>query len=195
MSRISLSDTGDWKLEFPDDQDVRGFRALDADGTQVGTVDNMIVNTEEERVDSIVLEDGTEYPAADISIGDGVVYLTTVQGAPTGDVDQEVRVYGDSGQVVRREQVEDADYDAHADAFRTHYESSYGTSGGSYDEYEPAYRYGFDAAHQDSNRNRNYVDAEPDLQTDYGSTYADRDYDTDRDAVRYGYTRAQHGTR
>ena len=78
MSRIALSDSGDWKLEFPDDQDVRGYRAVDADGNAVGVVDSMIVNTEMERVDSIVLEDGTEYPAADLSIGDDVVYLTTV---------------------------------------------------------------------------------------------------------------------
>ena len=195
MSRISLSDTGDWKLEFPEDQDVRGFRALDADGTPVGVVDNMIVNTEEERVDTIVLDNGSEYPAADISIGDGVVYLSDVETASTGDVNEEVRVYGDSGQVVRREQVEDADYDSHANAFRTHYESSYGTGGGSYDDYEPAYRYGFDAAHDDSNRNRNYHDAEGDLQTGYRSAYADRDYDNDRQAVRYGYTRAQHADR
>ena len=62
MSRIALSDAGDWKLEFPEDQDIRGYRALDADGNQVGIVDTMIVNTEEERVDAIVLDDGTEYP-------------------------------------------------------------------------------------------------------------------------------------
>lgn len=195
MSRISLSDTGDWKLEFPEDQDVRGYRALDEDGNALGVVDNMIINTDEERVDTIVLEDGTEYPAADISIGDGVVYVTGVHGATTGDVNEEVRVYGDSGQVVRRAQVADHDFDAHADAFRTHYESSYGSAGGAYDDYEPAYRYGFDQAHEDSNRNRGYVDAEGDLRTGYGTAYADRDFDADRDAVRYGYTRAQHAGR
>lgn len=189
MSRISLSDTGDWKLEFPDDQDVRGFRAVDANGSPVGTVDNMIVNTEEERVDAIVLEDGTEYPARDISIGDGVVYLTTVVG---DDVDEEVRVY-DDGKVVQRVDVDDADYDAHVDAFQTHHASSYGA--GSYDDYAPAYRYGYETAHDDDYRNRAYVDAEDDLRTGYGTAYADRDYDADRDAVRYGYTRAQHVTR
>ena len=190
MSRIALSDTGDWKLEFPDDQDVRGYAALDADGNRVGTVDTMIVNTEEERVDAILLEDGTEYPARDLSIGDGVVYLTTVTGG--GDVDGTVTVYGDSGRVIKRERVDDADFDAHRDAFRTHYGTAFGTAAGTYDDYEPAYRYGYESAYDDSYRNRGYVDAEDDLRTGYGTAYADRDFDGDREAIRYGYTRAQH---
>ena len=194
MSRIALSDSGDWKLEFPDDQDIRGYRALDADGNPVGMVDTMIVNTDEERVDAILLDDGTEYPARDLSIGDGVVHLTTVH-AEGDDVDGTVTVYGDSGKVIRREQVDEADFEAHGDAFRTHYTSSYGDAGGSYDDYEPAYRYGYESAHDDSYRNRPYLDAEDDLRTGYGTDYADRDYDNDRDAVRYGYTRAQHAGR
>ena len=193
MSRTALSDTGEWKLEF-DDQDVRGFRAVDKDGNAVGTVDSMIVDTDQKMVSSIVLEDGTEYPAKDISIGEGVVYLTTLD-VDGGEIEESVRVYGDSGQVLRREAVEDADFDTHVDSFRTHYGSSYGTAGGSYEDYEPAYRYGFDAAHDDTNRNRSYLDAEDDLRTGYGTDYADRDFDADRDAVRYGYTRAQHATR
>ena len=192
MSRIALSDTGEWKLEFPDDQDIRGYAALDADGNRVGGVDTMIVNTDEKRVDAVLLEDGSEYPARDLSIGDGVVYLTTVQ---EGGVDGTVTVYGDSGRVVEREEVHEADFDSHRDAFQTHYESSYGASGGSYDDYEPAYRYGYESAYDESNRNRGYLDAEDDLRTGYGTTHADRDYDADRDAVRYGYTRAQHTNR
>ena len=190
MSRISLSDTGDWKLEFPDDQDVRGYRAVDKDGQAVGVVDNMIVNTDEERVDAIVLEDGMEYPARDISIGDGVVYLTTLDD---GDVDEEVRVYGDSGRVLRREAVEDGAFDEHVEAFRAHAGTSYTSA--AYEDYEPAYRYGFESAHADENRNRSFFDAQDDLRAGYTSAYADRDYDADSAAVRYGYTRAQHATR
>ena len=192
MSRIALSNTGDWELEFPKDQDVRGFRALDKDGSQVGIVDHMIVNTDEKRVDAILLEDGSEYPASNISIGDGVVYLTSVD-ASADHVDGEVRVYGDSGRVLRREEVEDADYDAHADAFRTHYGSAYDS--GDYEDYEPAYRYGYETAYDDDYRNRTFLDADDDLRSDYRDRYPDRDYDDDRDAVRYGYTRAQHPTR
>lgn len=193
MSRIALSDTGDWHLKFPDDQDIRGYRAVDKDGNPVGVVDTMIIDTEEKRVDSIVLEDGSEYPARDISIGDGVVYLTATNAGDTDD--GSVTVYDDYGHVVRREQVADADFDAHSDAFRTHHESNYGATGGAYDDYEPAYQYGYESAHSDDYRNRAYLDAEDDLRTGYGSRYGDRDYDKDRDAVRYGYTRAQHSDR
>ena len=189
MSRIALSNTGDWKLKFEDTQDVRGFRALSKDGTPVGVVDTMIVNTDSEVVDAIVLEDGTEHPARDISIGDGVVYLTAVTDA---DIDGEVRVY-DDGKVVRRVDVEDADAGAHADAFRTHHSTTYG--GDDYDAYAPAYQYGYEQAYDEGYKNRPYVDAEDDLRTDYATRYGDRDFDADRNAVRYGYTRAQHGAR
>ena len=194
MSRISLSDTGDWKLEFPDDQDIRGYRALDKDGNPVGVVDTMIVNTDEERVDAVVLEDGTEYPARDLSIGDGVVYLTTVDSAD-GLVDEEVRVYGDYRPGDPSEDVEDGDYDAHADAFRSTTASSYGETGDAYEDYEPAYRYGFDVGPPGRQ-------PQPELRRRRGPTpdglrigHADRDYDADRAAIRYGYTRAQHATR
>lgn len=184
--RTALSDTGDWQLKYEDEQDVRGYRALDKDGTAVGTVEAMLIDTAAERVSHIVLDDGTQYPARDISIGDDVVYLTTMDAdAAQG----EVRVYGDSGQVVRRERVQDADYDAHADTFRKHHSTAF--TGTAYADYEPAYRYGFESAHEDRYRNRSYFDAEDDLRTDYTSRDAGRDFDTDRRAVRYGYTHAQ----
>ena len=48
MSRIALSNTGDWRLEFPEDQDVRGHRVLDKDGTDAGlVVEDMIVDTDQ----------------------------------------------------------------------------------------------------------------------------------------------------
>jgi len=77
MARLPLSSTDDWALEFEDDQDVRGYRVVDVDGTDTGlTVDDMIVDTEAKMVDAVVLSDGTEYPTRTLSIGDGVVYAT-----------------------------------------------------------------------------------------------------------------------
>lgn len=190
MSRIALSNTGSWKLKFGD-QDVRGYRALDKDGTPVGTVDTMVVNTDEKRVDAILLEDGTEYPARDLSIGDGVVYLTTLD--EDHEAAESVTVYDDYGHVVEREAVADADYNAHVDAFRTHHSSTYGDT--DYTDYEPAYKYGYETAYSEDYKDRSYHDAEPDLKSGYLARYGDRDYDRDRDAVRYGYTRAQHGVR
>lgn len=187
MARIPLSDTGEWHLRF-DDQDIRGFDALTADGTKVGEIDHMIVNTDAERVDAVVLDDGTEYPARDISIGDGVVYLTTLEDPELAST---LTVYDDYGHVVQREEILDPDYDAVADDFRVHATSA----GGDYDTFEPAYRYGYDSAFEDANRTRAYAASEGDLRTGYASRYADRDFDADREAIRYAYTRAQRGTR
>ena len=64
MTRQPLSQLDDWELVHPD-QDVRGRSLLDESGTPIGTVREMIVNTDEEGVDAIVLENGAEYPARD----------------------------------------------------------------------------------------------------------------------------------
>ncbi len=187
MSRIKLSNTGSWGLKF-DEQDVRGFDALDADGNKVGEVDNMIVNTDEKRVDAIVLEDGTEYPARDISIGDGVVYLTT---AVPDEVTESVTVYDDYGHVVERENVEAEPYDEYAGEFRSHYKTAYAGTGNTYDTYEPAYRYGYETAYDDKYRDLPYTEAEPDLESGYAKRYPNSRYDDVRDAVRYGYASAR----
>ena len=77
MALVALSNTGDWELQFEDTQDVRGFRVLDQDGNDTGnTVTNMLIDTDAERVTVIETSDGMEYPAEDISIGDGVIYVT-----------------------------------------------------------------------------------------------------------------------
>ncbi len=194
MPRIPLSDTSDWQLKF-DEQDVRGFTALDADGNPVGRVDHMLVNTEEERVDAVVLEDGTEYPARDLSIGDNVVYLTAAVGgeAVGGDVDPSVTVYDDYGHVVRRADVAKPDYDHHADAFRSHHTEQAGLAAGLFATREPAYRYGYESAFDEKNRSRGYTEAQTDLQRTYATRHPDRTYDEDQDAIEYGYTRAQRG--
>lgn len=84
MAFITLTDSDDWDLKFPS-QDVRGYTALDAKGDRLGTVHSMIVDTDAERVSSVTLEDGRRYPADDMSIGEGEVFLTTInpKGQPS----------------------------------------------------------------------------------------------------------------
>ena len=191
MSRIALSDTGDWKLEFPDDQDVRGFRVLDKDNNNTGlVVEDMIVDTDQKMVDAVVLSDGTEYPARDLSIGDGVVYATadTVDGTRrASDMDR----YGSVTPSTGREYSDDVIVEYDPD-YRGHYESTYGSSDRDYDDdLAHAYRYGTESAYHDDYRNRAYLDAENDLRSGYASRHGDRDFDADRDAIRYGYNRAR----
>lgn len=83
MARITLSNTDDWQLKF-ETQDVRGFEALDAKGDKLGaTVQDLIVDTDDKRIDAITLSNGTEYPAEHVALGDGVVFLTTIN--PKGE--------------------------------------------------------------------------------------------------------------
>ena len=191
MARTALSKTGDWKLEFPDDQDVRGHRVLDKTGAETNlTVDDMVVDTDQGMVDAVVFSDGTEYPARDLSIGDGVVYATTetVEGARLVSDD------ADFGRVTAKERRDDdADVVVVYDPdYRAHYGEAYGDSGRGYDaDVVHAYRYGTESAYHDDYRARTYADAEPDLKSGYLARYGDRDYDADREAVRYGYNRAR----
>ena len=191
MSRIALSNTGDWKLEFPDDQDVRGYPVVDKKHNKTGlTVEEMIIDTDQKMVDAVIFSDGTEYPARDLSIGDGVVYATAdvIEGTRrVGDIDG----YGTTVPHTGREYSDDVIVEYDPD-YRGHYDSAYGTSGRAYDDdLVHAYRYGTEAAYHDDYRNRAYLDAEPDLKTAYLARYPDRDYGADREAVRYGYNRAR----
>ena len=143
----------------------------------------MIVDTDQERVDAFVFSDGTEYPARDLSIGDGVVYATaeTVKGARLAS-DRD-----DFGTVTANDRTEYHDdvvvgYDPD---YRAHYGEAYGESGRGYDsDVVHAYRYGTESAYHDDYQTRTYTDAEPDLESGYLARYGDRD------AVRYVYNRA-----
>ena len=191
MSRIALSNTGDWKLQFEDTQDVRGFRVVDKHHHDTGLyVEDMIVDTDQEMVDAVVFSDGTEYPARDLSIGDGVVYATAdvVEG---GRLTRDIENYG---------RVEARAPGAYTDSviveyepdYRRHHASAYGESGRDYDgDLEHAYRFGTETAYHGDYRNRAYGDAEADLRTGYEARQSGRSYDADREAIRYGFNRAR----
>ena len=95
---VSLNHTDDWELEFEDTQDVRGFQVLGQDGNVTGhTVSDMLIDTGAERVAEIETSDGKRYPARDISIGDGVIYVTgdyTVNDNATVRRATEIERYG-----------------------------------------------------------------------------------------------------
>ena len=97
MSHFELSSSNDWELVH-EEQDIRGWEVRDAKDRILGVVDDMIVNTNTEYVDTIRLKDGTEYPARNIHIGDGIVYI---EGVEMAGVESVVKVYDDYGRVFR----------------------------------------------------------------------------------------------
>ncbi len=59
----------------------------------IGSVDELMLNTDAEMVNQILLDNGDEYPVESIRIGDGVVYLLGNGRAAAGGLrDEEVRV-------------------------------------------------------------------------------------------------------
>jgi uncharacterized protein (TIGR02271 family) len=71
--------------------------------------------------------------------------------------------------------------------FRSHFTSHYGASGGTYDTYAPAYRYGYDAASDPRYRGKNFSEVESDLRSDYARRYPNSTWEKIKDSVRYGW--------
>ena len=82
MPHVLFEDTHDWEL-VDSDQDIRGWEVRDANGNPVGTVGGMAVDTDAQVVDTIILTDGSRFRVEDVSLDNGVVYVTTY-GAPAG---------------------------------------------------------------------------------------------------------------
>jgi len=73
--------------------------------------------------------------------------------------------------------------------FRRHWQSAYGTSGGRYEDYDAAYRYGSTMAGSDRYKNYQWNDVEPQLRSDWESNHPGSTWDKVKDAVRYGAER------
>ena len=114
----------------------------------------------------------------------------------TGEVavgkDVDVRTETVGGEVRRtRVEVEEFAGDVADVDFRTHYDTTYATTGQGYDAYEPAYTYGYAAGRTYSD---DFGTREADLRTDYAARYHDGDESTwneFKDAVRHGYNEAK----
>ena len=79
MSRKPLSQLDDWEL-LNEDQNLRGRTLLDPTGDPIGMIADMVVDTDTEQVDAIVLADGTEHLVRNIQFFGGQPVL--VGGRP-----------------------------------------------------------------------------------------------------------------
>jgi hypothetical protein len=67
-----------------DDQDCRGWHCVNAMGIQIGTVSEMLVDEERERVIAVVLDTGVEIPVGEITLLDGLVVVAESHHPATG---------------------------------------------------------------------------------------------------------------
>jgi len=77
---------------------------------------------------------------------------------------------------------DDADY-------RTHWQTAYSTSGGRYEDYDAAYRYGSTMAGSERFKNYRWEDVEPDIRSDWERSHPESTWEKVKDAVRYGAER------
>ena len=124
--------------------------------------------------------------------------VVSKEAVVTGEVavGKEVNVREETvGGEVRRTRVEVEQLDTKVLAkaepeFRSHYDTTYASTGDSYDTYKPAYEYGYAAGNQ--YRDRDYNSVQGDLRSDYERRYGDRSaWDKVKDAVQHGYNRAR----
>lgn len=73
--------------------------------------------------------------------------------------------------------------------FRRDFQSRYGSSGASYDDYAPSYRYGYEMANDPRYRGRSFDEVESQLRSDYGNRYPNSTWEKIKDSVRYGWDR------
>lgn len=71
--------------------------------------------------------------------------------------------------------------------FRNHFQTRYGTSGDTYETYEPAYRYGCRIADDPRYQGQDWNTIEPSLRTDYSNRNPGGAWERVKDAVQYGW--------
>lgn len=85
------------------------------------------------------------------------------------------------------------DMDDDDDYYRNHWSNTYGTSGDTYNDYQPAYRYGNEMRRNPKYTGRNWTDVESDLRTDwdtrYGKAGEPSTWEKMKSAVRHGWDR------
>jgi uncharacterized protein (TIGR02271 family) len=77
--------------------------------------------------------------------------------------------------------------------YRNHWTNTYGTSGDTYNDYQPAYRYGNEMRSSSKYKGRNWDDVESDLRSDWDTRYPSAGgvstWDKMKAAVRHGWDR------
>lgn len=111
------------------------------------------------------------------------------------DVEEQVETVRDT---VRRTdvQVEDMgvsgldDYSRYSADFRSYYDSNYASSGRAYDEYDPAFRYGYTVAGDRRYNGKEWTSVEADLRSEWEREQRGP-WDQFKDSVRYAWERAR----
>jgi hypothetical protein len=78
-------------------------------------------------------------------------------------------------------------FDNFNSAFRTHWQSNYANRGYTWEQYEPAYRYGYTLANDQRYQGRDWNAIEADARRTWSQQYQDSPWENFKDAVRHGW--------
>lgn len=124
----------------------------------------------------------------EVTIGKEVEQHTEEISDTVRRTDVEVEQLG-AADTTRRTDFADTTATADDVDYRTHWQNAYGTSGGRYEDYDAAYRYGSTMAGSGRFKNYQWTDVEPQLRSDWESSHPESTWDKVKDAVRYGAER------
>lgn len=82
-----------------------------------------------------------------------------------------------------------SDFSAYNDAFRADFRRNYALMGAAYEQYEPAYRYGYDLANNQQYRGRDWALIEPQIRQDWERTYPNS-WERFKISIRYAWDEA-----
>jgi uncharacterized protein (TIGR02271 family) len=87
---------------------------------------------------------------------------------------------------VEVEQIDAGDNDAY---YRSHWQTNYGSTGGRYEDYDPAYRYGSSMASNATYKGRPWDEVEPELRRNWEGRYPQSAWENFKAAIREGWNR------
>jgi len=85
-------------------------------------------------------------------------------------------------------------YDTYLDDFRTHYRTNYANNQYSFNNYEPAYKYGYGLTSNQRYQGRTWTEIEPDVRRDW-ETRGQGAWEDFKDSIRYAWERAKAAVR
>ncbi len=104
----------------------------------------------------------------------------------------------EEARIERQGEVNVRGWDEIAPEFRQSWQTRYGTRGGSWEEYAPAYRYGYEMAADPRYRDRDWTTVEPELRRDYRAwaerhsyRYDENAWDRFKDSIRESWDRVR----
>lgn len=80
-------------------------------------------------------------------------------------------------------------YETYASEFRSDFQNKYGRQGTSYEQYEPAYRYGYDLYENPAYRGRDWNSIEPEIRRDW-ETRRPNSWDQFKNSIRFAWDKA-----